>query len=193
MLVRPLRDDRYVVETDHGTYVVDLDGRTCTCPDHSIRGSRCKHLRRVAIEVTEGRVPPPGKRTSACAVCGRRTFVAVTEIGPQLCERHEVAVGDLVRDRETGRRLIVTRVTNRRADEATTDDGTTIAAYETNGDYGDHEPVIEAVYLDSVRGLDGSVDASELKRYGFPASRLRRLGSERVRGAQASLDAFAGA
>ncbi len=192
MLVRPLRDDRYVVETDHGTYVVDLDGRTCTCPDHAIRGSRCKHLRRVAIEVNEGRVPPPGKRAAACAVCGRRLFVPTTDVGPRLCDRHEIAVGDLVRDRETGRRLVVTRVTADRADETTTEDGIAVSEYETNADYGGHEPVVEAVYLDSVRAGD-SLDATELKRYSFPASRLRRVGPDRSPESQAQLDAFASA
>ncbi|OYR74477.1 hypothetical protein DJ71_19235, partial [Halorubrum sp. E3] len=62
MTVRPLRDRRYVVETDGGTYVVALDAGTCTCPDHAIRGSRCKHLRRVAMEVTAGTVPAPDER-----------------------------------------------------------------------------------------------------------------------------------
>lgn len=36
MTIRPLRDRRYVVETDGGTYVVALDAGTCTCPDHAI-------------------------------------------------------------------------------------------------------------------------------------------------------------
>ncbi|MFC7185356.1 hypothetical protein [Halorubrum yunnanense] len=40
MTIRPLRDRRYVVETDGGTYVVALGGGTCTCPDHATRGLR---------------------------------------------------------------------------------------------------------------------------------------------------------
>ena len=60
MAVRPLGDGRYVVESGSGgTYVVDLDRGRCSCPDHEIRGARCKHMRRVAIEITEGRVPTP--------------------------------------------------------------------------------------------------------------------------------------
>lgn len=191
MVVRPLRDDRYVVETERGTYVVDLDGRSCTCPDHAIRGARCKHLRRVAIEVTEGRVPPPGKRRAVCAVCGDVTFVPTYEQGPHLCERHGFTPGDFVRDRETGSVLVVTAVSHARADEYETEEGRTVADYETNADYGDHEPVVEAVYLESVRALGGLDTIGDVKRYGFPASRLTRLDG-RPQLAARSLDAADG-
>jgi hypothetical protein len=172
MVVRPLRDDRYVVETDSGTYVVDVERRACTCPDHAIRGARCKHLRRVAIEIAEGEVPPPGRRTAVCAVCGGRTFVPVDDDGPHLCPAHDHAAGDVVADRETGKRLLVVRATGERADGAESDDGTVIADYPTNAAYGGHEPVFEAVYLgDLSRRGDGEFP----KRYGFPASRLRTV------------------
>ena len=60
MAVRPLGDGRYVVETARdATYVVDIEEARCSCPDHEIRGARCKHLRRVAIEITAGRLPTP--------------------------------------------------------------------------------------------------------------------------------------
>jgi hypothetical protein len=63
MAVRPLGDGRYTVESERGaTYVVDLDARRCSCPDHEIRGVRCKHMRRVAIEITEGRLPAPDEQ-----------------------------------------------------------------------------------------------------------------------------------
>ncbi len=65
MAVRPLPDGRYVVESARdATYVVDLDERRCSCPDHEIRGVRCKHMRRVAIEITEGRLPTPDEQRS---------------------------------------------------------------------------------------------------------------------------------
>jgi hypothetical protein len=186
MAVRPLRDGRYVVETDGGTYVVDLAAATCTCPDQAIRHSRCKHLRRVAIEVTEGLVPAPDERRAACAVCGRRTFVPATAPGPHLCRRHEHAPGDIVRDRETGSALLVVAVTGRRADAVTTGEGRLVADYETNADYGGHEPVFECAYLGDLRVDDdgdgdgdsarnGSVDLAAPRRYSFPASRLRPL------------------
>lgn len=180
MVVRPLRDDRYVVETERGTYVVDLDGRSCTCPDHAIRGARCKHLRRVAIEVNEGRVPPPGKRTAVCAVCGDQTFVPTHERGPQLCSEHSFTSGEFVRDRETGSVLVVIDVTTDRADEHVTADGRTIADYESNAGYGGHEPVVEVAYLESLRRTD-DVHFSDARQYGFPASRLRRLGRRQSR------------
>jgi hypothetical protein len=167
MTVRPLRDRRYVVETEGGTYVVDVERRTCTCPDHAIRGARCKHLRRVAIEITERRVPAPDERPSVCAVCGRRTFVPFDATGPRLCERHALAPGDRVHDRETETELVVVGVTDRRADAVETREGRLVADYESNRQYGRHEPVVDAVY----RG-----DRRPRRRYRFPASRLRPVG-----------------
>ncbi|WP_372910319.1 SWIM zinc finger family protein [Salinigranum sp.] len=173
MTVRPLRDRRYVVETEGGTYVVDLDRRTCTCPDHAIRGSRCKHLRRVAIEVTERHVPAPGERPAVCAVCGRETFVPFDATGAQLCERHVRRPGDVAVDRERGATLLVVGVTTARADAVETHEGRLVADYESNRHYGSHEPVVDAVYLE---------DDEPRKRYRFPASRLRpRRGADETR------------
>lgn len=191
MAVRPLRDGRYVVETEGGTYVADVETGTCTCPDNAIRGAQCKHLRCVAIEITERLVPAPGERASVCAVCGRRTFVPRFDRAPALCARHDRAPGDLVRDRETQSLLVVVRATGERADESVTADGTVVADYETNANYGRHEPVFEAVYVDSVPLSGGVADLSGRKRYRFPASRLRPVESafadgETVRGATES-------
>ena len=171
MVIRPLRDGRYVVETDGGTYVVALGAGTCTCPDHAIRGSRCKHLRRVAMAVTDEAVPAPDERVGVCAVCGGETFVPIDASGSQLCERHGFEPGDVVRDRETGERVVVAAVTTKRADAVRTDDGRLVAEYSTNAEYGRHEPVIEAVYVDSLRPGRGIEDC---KRYEFPASRLTK-------------------
>lgn len=170
--MRPLRDRRYVVETGGGTYVVALDAGTCTCPDHAIRGSRCKHIRRVAMDVTGGTLPAPDERIGVCGVCGAETFVPFSAPGPHLCEDHAFATGDAVRDRETGKLLVVTRTTGERADEYRTDEGRTIEEYATNADYGAHEPVVEAVYAESLGPGHGLADA---RSYGFPASRLRRI------------------
>jgi hypothetical protein len=166
MTVRPLRDGRYVVETAGGTYVVALDEATCTCPDHAIRGARCKHLRRVAMEVTAGRVPAPDERTGACAVCGAALFVPRTADGPRLCDRHERSPGDVVRDRETGGLLVVRETTTERADAHRTGEGRLVADYPTNAAYGAHEPVVIAVYLAAGR------EETDPRRYAFPASRL---------------------
>ena len=171
MTVRTLRDRRYVVETDGGTYVVSLDDGTCTCPDHAIRGARCKHLRRVAIDVASGSVPAPDERVAVCAVCGGEAFVPRDADGSQLCARHGFESGDIVRDRETGDRLVVVAVTTERADTYRTDEGRTVDAYDSNAEYGAHEPVVEVAYVESIRP-DRGVD--EATRYGFPASRLTR-------------------
>lgn len=174
MAVRALRDDTYLVDTEHGSYVVDLDARTCECPDHTIRRARCKHLRRVAMEVNEGLVPPPGRRDGVCAVCGDPVFVPV-EPGSYLCGAHRPARGEFVRDRESGSLLLVTRVTTERADERETEDGTPVADYDSNREYGGHEPVVEAVYVGRADAADGRLNVAGLRRYSFPASRLRRL------------------
>jgi len=174
MAVRPLRDGRYAVATDGegDGYVVDLDAVSCTCPDHRRRGARCKHLRRVALEVTERLVPPPDERTAVCAVCGGRTFVPLDVRGPVLCAPHDRDPGTLVADRETGDRLVVVEAADGRADRVETDEGRPVADYPSNAAYGAHEPVFRVVYLESLR-RDGPV-----RRYAFPASRLRPLRSE---------------
>ena len=171
MTVRPLRDRRYVVETDGGTYVVALDAGTCTCPDHAIRGFRCKHLRRVAMEVTAGSIPAPDERVGVCAVCGAETFVPIDADGSHLCARHSFEPGDVVRDRETDERVVVVSVTTERADAYRTDEGRLVDEYATNAAYGAHEPVVEAVYADAIRPGRGVADC---ERYAFPASRLVR-------------------
>lgn len=173
MIVRPLRDGRYVVETAGGTYVVDLEAASCTCPDYRIRGADCKHRRRVTIEVEVGRAPAPTQRTAICATCGEPTFVPQSAIGPQLCDRHTPTPGELVRDRETGKLLVVTAVTADRADERIVEEhDRSIAAFESNRNYGDHEPVIEAVYVPDGPQTDRNRKDRTRKRYGFPASRL---------------------
>ena len=169
MTVRRLPDRRYVVDTDGGTYVVDLAAGTCTCPDHAIRGARCKHLRRVALSVTAGVVPAPDERVGVCAVCGAETFVPADDTGSYLCGRHVFDPGTVVGDRETGKRLVVTAVTTERADAYRTDAGRSLADYESNAAYGAHEPAVEAVYVDSLRPGTALAD---LKTYAFPASRL---------------------
>jgi hypothetical protein len=169
MTVRSLSDGRRVVETDGGTYVVDLDAASCTCPDHAIRGARCKHLRRVALSATDGSVPGPDERLGACAVCGTETVVPADGAGSHLCARHGFEPGEVVRDRETGKRLVVTAVTTDRADARRTEAGRPVAAYDSNDAYGAHEPVVEAVYVESLRPETALAD---LKPYAFPASRL---------------------
>ncbi|MDR5674595.1 hypothetical protein RH858_15825 [Halalkaliarchaeum sp. AArc-GB] len=172
MTVRPLRDGRYVVETEGGTYVVDVEGASCTCPDHAIRGEHCKHLRRVAFEIAAESVPGPDERLGACAICGRELFVPRCESGSYLCEQHRPAVGEVVRDRETGSLLVVVAVTTDRADAVETDEGRIVAEYPTNTGYGDHEPIVRAVYAS---GLAPDRDVGDLKAYDFPASRIVRL------------------
>jgi hypothetical protein len=167
MAVRPL-DGKYLVDSESGaTYVVDPVAGTCTCPDQQVRGETCKHLRRVAIEITVGRVPPPGKRRGTCAACGVEAFVPRDE-SPALCPTCRLEPGDVVVDHESDDRLVVVRVTGDRA-EAVTIPGmeTTVAGYSTNEDYPADDLVVEAVYL-SALGRE-----AEPHRYRFPLSRLR--------------------
>ena len=168
MAVRPLGGGRYAVDSQSGaTYVVDLLHGRCTCPDHEIRGERCKHLRRVAIEVTSHRVPPPWKRRATCAQCGVETFVPEASGDPALCGACTFEPGDVVLDRETGDRLAVARVTTVRADEYVVESADcTVSEYETNAGYPDEDLVVEASYL-------GETVRRETPRvYAFPHSRL---------------------
>ena len=177
MTLRPLRDGRTIVETDGGTYVVDDDHERCTCPDHAIRDARCKHIRRVEIDAAAGVIPPAGAREGVCALCGEPVIVDLDQ-STALCERHAVAPGECIIDRETGDLLVVVEATTERADERRIDDGRRIADVETNRHYGSHEPVIEAVYA----GALGRRAGGAAKRYGFPAGRLRHTDRDPARG-----------
>ena len=170
MAVRPLPDGSYAVDSEsNATYVVNPEAGSCTCPDSQFRGETCKHRRRVAIEVTTGRVPPPGKRRGTCLACGEDGFVPVE--GPALCPACELEPGDVVRDRETGEGLVVEQVRPERADEVAVPAAeTTVADYPTNEGYPDDDPVVEAVYLRAWRDADPQV-------YRFPHSRLAATGA----------------
>lgn len=203
MTIRTMRDGRFVVETDGGTYVVDLEAASCTCPDASIRETQCKHLRRVRFDLDRGAIDPPASLELVCAVCGDRYDAA--DGGALLCSRHRPERGEFVRDRETGALCVVLGGTTVRADEyypietgsperpreteeqrssqnAETDTGKrrspgdrTVSEYPTNEAYGDHEPVILAAYADSF-GPASTIDS--VPGYAFPASRLVRLGED---------------
>jgi hypothetical protein len=161
MAVRALGSGEYAVESASGaTYVVSLPERRCSCPDHTIRGEHCKHRRRVALEITAGRVPPPGSRVAGCVACGRETFAPEGRRLP-LCERCALDPGERVRDRETRDLLVVSGTTDCRADEVEIEAADcTVAAYPTNQEYDPGEPVVEATYPSGER------------RYAYPLSRL---------------------
>lgn len=169
MLVDRREDDTYAVTTESGhTYRVDVREHSCSCPDHRIRGEQCKHLRRVAIEITARRVAPPGRERARCDVCGSVTFVARDAVPPHRCRDCGLVPGDVVVDRETGKRLVVARVLDERADEHVIEaTGQTVADYEHNDGYPADDRVVEATYLSDVR-------RSSPRRYAFPRSRLDR-------------------
>lgn len=181
MAVVPIGGGCYdVVSGADQVYTVDLvDGR-CTCADYRYRRARCKHLRRVAIDVTERRVPAPGQRAATCGDCGRRVFVEETRPDPVYCEDCDLVTGDFVRDREAGTLLVVVRPTTRRADEVSVPGREqTVAEYAGNEAYDPADPVVEVVYP-----LPAGLDPDELRdhhlrRYSFPRGRLERLGPDR--------------
>ncbi|NEU55467.1 SWIM zinc finger family protein [Halorussus sp. MSC15.2] len=178
MAVTPLGGGVYEVESQSGnTYSVDLPGGRCTCPDHNFRGVRCKHLRRVAMEVNEGLVAPPGQKAVTCASCGDETFVDETSDGPHFCEECELEPGETVVDRETGDLLVVVRTTARRADQVRiTDRDCTVADYHNNEAYRTDDVVVEAMYpVPAGLGSD-DMKPHHLRRYSFPRGRLARRG-----------------
>lgn len=176
MSVLALGDGLYEVDSTSGaTYLVDLEASRCSCPDHFFRDARCKHLRRVAIEITEGRTPPPGQLAVSCTDCGATVFRDETRQDPAYCSRHELHPGELARDRETGDRLVVVAVADRRADSVTIGGSDrTVADYGTNESYEPHEPVIGAIYPHATVTSDGTVPPA-LNVYVFPRTRLRRI------------------
>lgn len=179
----------YEVESDSGnSYSIDLLDGKCSCPDHQMRGERCKHIRRVALEITGGRVPAPGRRAVDCLACGRGAFVR--EDDPAVCDDCRLPPGTTVRDRETDALLVVVETTGERADEVTVPrqgtlaefedagDGagtpaeTTVADYPNNRYYPREDPVVRAVYPFSG---DPDTPFEDLRRYSFPLSRLDRV------------------
>ena len=164
MAVHPL-GDTYAVDSESGArYVVDPVDGSCSCPDARLRNETCKHLRRVALEITQGRVPPPGD-APVCRSCGGDPIPGGDP--PVLCEGCTLAAGDVVLDRETGDRLVVVRVSARRADEteiAATN--TTVATHPSNEGYPGDDPVVEAVYAADIARRD------DPRRYAFPLARL---------------------
>lgn len=182
MAVRPLGDGRYAVDSASGrTYVVDLDGGRCSCPDSEIRGELCKHARRVAIEINQGRVPSPDEPLR-CRGCDREVS-DVADDSPRLCDDCLLEPGDLVFDRERDRDtpLLVVSITDRRADDVEIPGtGRTVAEYRENRTYPPSDPVVEVVYPRSIRA-----DRSP-RRYSFPLSRLAEPDDRR---GQTTLDA----
>ena len=176
MSVLALGDGLYEVESEsEHTYLVDLEAGRCTCPDHVFRNVRCKHVRRVAIEITAGRVPPLGQVAVECTDCGESIFVDEDADGPFYCEHHRIYPGATVRDRETGDRLTVVDVSDRRADAVQIPDAsTTVAEYGTNEHYEPDVPVVGTVYPHATVARNGVVPSS-LKVYVFPRTRLERV------------------
>jgi len=167
MAVEPIGGGCYAVASASGNeYHIDLPAGRCTCPDNGYRGARCKHLRRVAVEVTRGDLAPPGRLPGDCAACGHERFLP--EDGPDLCDACRFERGDAVRDRETGDVVVVARATDTPADEWRVDERT-VAAYESNDGYPADDPIVEVVYPFSE---PRTVDLDALDRYAFPHSRL---------------------
>ncbi len=177
MSVHPVGDGRYEVDAASGErYHVDLEAGRCGCPDHRFRGARCKHVRRVAIEITEGRVPPPGEVVRDCRDCGTAVFVEEGVSGPTYCPDHELTAGDRARDRETGAEVVVVGVSALRADHVRiTATDCTVAEHPTNDRYEPDVPVVAAIYPHARVAPNGTVPAS-LRTYLFPRTRLRRIG-----------------
>jgi hypothetical protein len=176
MTVLALGSGRYAVHSESGNdYLVDVHEGRCSCPDHAIRGARCKHLRRVAIEITAGAVAPPSHVASTCASCGGFALVPPGAREPHLCDAHRLAVGDRAFDRETEEVVLVVAVSAERADEvAIPGRDVSVADYETNAAYPASDPVVAAVYP-SVGVERAGPRPGELRVYSFPVSRLERL------------------
>lgn len=177
MAVTAIGGGCYDVVTEYDTvYTVDLVEGRCTCPDYQHRRARCKHLRRVAIDVTDGRVPAPGQREDSCTDCGSPVYVPEDEPTPVYCSTCTLDTGRFVRDRERGDLLVVARTTEKRANEVEIPGwDTTVANYPTNRTYPETDVVVEVLYPISAALAPDDLGPSDLKKYSFPRSRLETL------------------
>ena len=170
MAVKPF-GGAYIVDCeDDGTHFVTLGEANCSCGG-SEGERRCKHVRRVAIEINLGRVPPPSERSVACQGCGSEVSVSVADDPPHLCPACDAEPGDLVVDREgdPNTPLLVVSPPGHPANEVGIPGaGVTVADYPGNGNYPDGAPVVEAVFPQSV-----STDRPP-RRYLFPVPRLAK-------------------
>lgn len=176
MAVVPVGGGCYDVVTETDTvYTVDLPGSRCTCPDHRYRHAQCKHLRRAAIEVNAGEVPPPGEAETACAACGKRVYTVEHEPGPAYCAGCALRPGDFVVDRERESLLVVAETTENRAEEVRVP-GTdhTVADHPTNRAYDERDVVVEVLYPLRADIDPDEISAADLKRYAFPRGRLEK-------------------
>lgn len=168
MAVRPFGDD-YLVESEAGgTHYVSLDERSCSCADQG-GDRRCKHIRRVAIEINLGRLPAPAGQQTSCDACGADLERPATADPPHLCADCAVEVGDVVVDREgdPATPLLVVSHVGYRADRvAIPSADCTVAEYPGNGSYDPDDPVVEVIYPDSI------TPGEPPQRYRFPVTRL---------------------
>jgi len=168
MTVRPFGDG-YLVDCADSTHYVSLGPGGCSCENTT--ENHCEHVRRVAIEINLGRVPPPSERTVECRGCGRSVGVSAADSPPALCGECHLEPGDVVVDAEGDGEtaLLVVSEPGPPAEFVTVpDDGRTVADYASNDGYPDDAPVVEVVYPGDV-----STDR-EPRRYLFPLARLRQ-------------------
>lgn len=177
MAVTPIGDGAYDVVTAADTvYTVDIPNQACTCPDHRIRDTTCKHLHRVRHEIDAGTVPAPGDRTADCPLCGTTFHTDETTHDPVYCPTCTLSPGEPVRDRETGDVLVVVRSTDRRATQTAVPGTThTVAAHPGNDAYTPADPVVEAMYPLPAGLTPDAVHQRRPRRYSFPRSRLERV------------------
>ncbi|MCD2200596.1 MULTISPECIES: SWIM zinc finger family protein [unclassified Halobacterium] len=174
--VTALGDGTYAVESPSGNvYDADLDAGECTCPDHQFRGVRCKHLRRVAIDITLGEVPAPGERDATCAACGDDLFVDREAADPVYCEDCTLEPGETVVDRETDKLVVVVESTDDRASDVRIPEcGWSVADHHSNRDYDADDRVVDVLYPLERSVSPEDISPQDLRRYSFPRGRLER-------------------
>ncbi len=170
MAVKPF-GDAYIVDCGSDeSHFVRLGDSDCSCGGNDA-DERCAHVRRVAIEINLGRVPPPSGQSIQCRGCGETVPVSVADDPPHLCSACHVRPGDLVVDREGDGNtpLLVVSRPGLPADQVPVPDAEgTVADYPGNGSYRASAPVVEAVFPRSV-----TTDRPP-RRYLFPVPRLSK-------------------
>lgn len=75
--------DGLTTVTSESTYLVDLFGRTCECPDHKYRGAECKHIRRARFAHGEAKIPPAA--AEQCEIDDG--FAQLTDANPEIATK----------------------------------------------------------------------------------------------------------
>ena len=170
MSIRPFGETYLVDCHEGGTHVVLLQESNCSCGE-SNPGDPCRHVRRVAIEINIGRLPPPSAERVPCQGCETEMPVGARDDPPYLCQDCRLEPGSVVLDEQGDPEtplLVVSYPGGAAHDVAVPTENCTVADYAGNEKYPSTAPVVEAIspYAVSL--------SRPPRRYLYPVARLKK-------------------